>query len=134
MDPLFSYVENTIFDNNNVNFVIDKILTFLTKEFGRIEQSIILSGRASAFLQEETTEVPNQVILITNHTALFEYLTKIPLSSIDCTGTVFFKNRLLFYFSDFYLEIWFTDEIGLEVVWESNIACQNYSQIPEILL
>src|SRR5690554_2619022 len=99
MDLLFSYVEEKIFNNNNVNFAIDKIFLFLNQKLEvRAEALLILSGRASAFLQSETTEVPNQVVLITNDETVFQYLSANAIPDINCIGTVFFKERLLFYF------------------------------------
>lgn len=110
-----SYSSVGVFTPKSVNTIMDLILfhvqNFCTAQDPAIIMNdvFVLSGKAAFLLQDETTEAIKNVILITDSVAVFEFVTFQLQNRIPQKGVVKFKNRVLFYFPEFYLEIWFTE-------------------------
>jgi len=110
-----SYSSVGVFTPKSVNTIMDLILfhvqNFCTAQDPAIVMNdvFVLSGKAAFLLQDETTEAIKNVILITDSVAVFEFVTFQLQNRIPQKGVVKFKNRVLFYFPEFYLEIWFTE-------------------------
>jgi hypothetical protein len=110
-----SYSSVGVFTPKSVNTIMDLIL-FHVQNFCTAQDPVIvlndvfvLSGKAAFLLQDETTEAIKNVILITDSVAVFQFVTFQLQNRIPQKGVVKFKNRVLFYFPEFYLEIWFTE-------------------------
>lgn len=130
---LIGYVANKIFDNNNVNYIIDKMHKLIDDSgIKSPELKLVLSGRVAVYLQGDTTVVPKQVILMTDQEGVYNFL----LSEVEIktVGKMCFKNRILYYFSDFYLEVWFSDLPLVISGIVPGVFVQNADDIPKELL
>ena len=112
-----SYSSVGVFTPKSVNTIMDLILfhvqNFCTTQDPAIVMNDVfaLSGKASFLLQELTTEPIKNVILITHSVPVFQFVTFQLQNRIPQKGVVKFKNRVLFYFPEFYLEIWFSETV-----------------------
>jgi hypothetical protein len=122
-----------VFQNQNVNYVLNKIFEYFESDFPKPKEHLALTGRAAALLQEEEAETPEQVVLITANDKLYDIVVSDLPHVLEVRGSVAYKNRCLFYFPDFYLEIW-KSESEITTVDIDGLYCQTFETIPEILL
>lgn len=122
-----------VFNNQNVNFILNKIYEFLEKKISDAREKLVLTGRAAAILQGEKVNTPEQVVLMTNDSDLYSIVISDLEGVLDLKGVLKFQNRCLFYFPDFFLEIWKSED-SLDVIRIDTIYCQTFATIPEILL
>lgn len=130
-----SYSSGKIFEDSQVNALLDRLMYELLQASGlaSLDDKICLTGRAASILQGGPVGECKNIILITADHSLFNVVWKQLPKSIDSQGSVFFKERTLFYFDKIYIEIWYTPDTVTSVAY-SGIYLQQINKIPSILL
>lgn len=135
-----SYTEENIFRDKRINGIIDLMFTKLVEQFPATEEDtdndfvfkgIILSGKASKILQEAGREEVESIIFETDKPEILTYLKLNYKKIFGCKG-ISFKERLLIYPQEIYLEIWPSETLVLMPA--NRIWIQNIANIPEIML
>ena len=132
-----SYAENNIFTNKQLNVVCDTFLKAIVDKFTSggeegddvIYRAFILSGRASAMLQDAVYDGIKNIVFQTSNPDIFEYLKVNIFRFFDCK-TIAFADRIILYPLGFYFEIWFSPDPMTELEI-SNIYLQHIDFIPE---
>lgn len=135
-----SYLTPGIFSDAKVNALADKLIYLLKKQFPPVGEtpSIIdskfgLTGKAAFILQDTGSGNCNQVVFITNHQGIFDYIAGNLKPIFLPKKTAIFKERLLIELDYVKIEIWIKD-VNLSWVIQNDVNIQESAKIPlEIL-
>lgn len=135
-----SYLTPGIFADAKVNALADKLIYLLKQQFPAVGEtpSIIdskfgLTGKAAFILQDTGSGNCNQVVFITNHQGIFDYISGNLKSIFLPKKTAIFKERLLIELDYVKIEIWIKD-VMLTWVVQDDVNIQESDKIPEELL
>lgn len=133
-----SYTGRKIFEIPAINSTIDQLYFYIDKLCKDntitldINEVFVMSGRCSASLQGEDYSEINQVVFQLNSNIVENFIrNNIPQLLLN-KGFVNLKERCIYYFDNFILEIWFTDSV--DPYDTGSIFLQKLSSIPENLL
>jgi hypothetical protein len=111
-----SYSSVGVFASPKVNQTID-LIRFHMDQFCKQQDPIlnlneifVLSGKAAYDIQEDEMNPVKNIIFATDNEILFRFVLYFLEDKIKHKGVVKFKDRVLFYFPDFFMEIWFTEK------------------------
>ena len=139
-----SYQSKQVFKNDRINAVIDYIFENLIIAFPppvedgtayTVYGRMILSGKAAAILQGESDSPVNNITLQTDKLEFYLWCVKNLPRIFNCRK-IAFKNQLLLYPNDFFIEIWYTPTIeddvdsGLKISVVDTIFVQQIAYIP----
>lgn len=133
-----NYTERKIFEIPAVNATIDQFYYYIEeickdKHISvNINEVFVLSGRCAAALQGEDYAEINQVIFQMNSNDLEKIVRNDVNQVLKNKGFINLKERCIFYFDNFILEIWFFDKI--DPFDTGSIFIQKLMSIPKKLL
>lgn len=132
-----SYQSEPIFSDNRINALCDFILETLKNQFpvtdpkvdpDYVIKTFILSGKAAKNLQADGTDEVKNITFETSDVAIYNWCgANLSKLLFNCKILVF-KERILLYPNDFFLEIWLTNK--LDTIYNNTIYVQNISSIP----
>ena len=132
-----TYLEKNIFSDNRINAIADKIIFYLTNEFGfdELESKFCLSGSSAFVLQDIGSGPTTNVVFMTSSQDMYDYLAKNVSKITQAKNTIKFKERLLLDFTFIKVEIWmFNTRLSLFEYDTSKIYLQTKATIPLNLL
>lgn len=133
-----AYKDNEIFANTQQNVMCDLLFAKLVAQFPPAEddteniyvfEGVLLTGKASAILQEGADAPISNIVFQTNKEDIYKYLLDNIKTIFNCK-IVKFQERILFYPRDFYFEIWYTPVL-LKPTEKNGIQAQYIAFIPE---
>jgi hypothetical protein len=135
-----AYTDNAIFQNNQINAIIDLLFLKITEQFPAVNpdvandavfQHIILSGNAALIIQNPKIESLKNIIFQCDNQVIYDWIALNYQNIFNCSGMIF-RERIIFYPFGFYFEIWFSS-INLNPIVAQNITIQHIDSIPAIL-
>lgn len=132
-----SYQSQNIFSDPKLNAICDLILKQLFDTFPATELldpnyvyvSFILSGKAAAIVQGETSSAVKNIVFQTSNIDFYNFCqSTLPTILFNCK-MIAFKENILLYPLDYFFEIWLSDTI--EPILVNNIYVQQLLSIPE---
>lgn len=127
------FSSNKIFDNSNVNAILDRIWYECLQVNANVNDLICLSGRAGDNLQKPEAEWQpcKNIIIVVKDDELYSFIMSSLGNLIKNKGVIKFNERILFYFDDFYLEFW---KITDADIYQLSVPVHRSGDIPQILL
>jgi hypothetical protein len=129
------YSENKIFDDSNVNAILDRLYYHVNANCPGINvmESLVLSGAGAAIIQGAAEKPLQNVILVTDNMEVFDYVRNGLSKALAAKGAMYFQERALLYFQGLYLEVWLSLQ-PLTVVYSNSISLQHINEIDPDLL
>lgn len=131
-----SYSSVGVFANPKVNQTID-LVRFHIDAFCKEQDPIltmdsifVLSGKAAFDIQEAESNPVKNIVFVTDNEILFRFVLYGLQQKIKHSGVVKFKDRVLLYFSEFFMEIWFTEKELIIVDTGNGIKLLTQTDIP----
>lgn len=136
VEVLSKFSEKRFFSDSSINTVLDRIYYEVNEgvDITDLNSKICITGRAAAIWQGHIPEREcDNVILITNDLLLYTFIQVELPSKIKHQGVSKFKERTLFYFESFFLEIWYQEGDVFSLI-SNEIYVQRAGAINPILL
>lgn len=129
------YSENKIFDDSNANALLDRLYYHVAENCPEVTvpDVLVLSGTGAAIIQGAAEKQLQNVILVTDNMAVFDYVRAGLSKALAAKGAIYFQERALFYFQGLYLEVWLSLQ-PLTVVYSNSISLQHINEIDPDLL
>lgn len=131
-----SYQTEEIFADARLNAIADHIIARATTSMAvlnpglDVPSSIVLSGRAAAIMQGAAAAEINNVVFQVQSELLFSWLVKNLPREFGCKS-IGFKERLLAYPLDYFVEVWYSPGEAVKPVAVHGITMQQIEFIPE---
>lgn len=131
-----SYSANKIFKDSKINALLDNLYYQIIKgsSVQDLSSIFVLSGKAAAILQGAADEPLKNIVFQTNDAKILQF-AQFEIKNIinSITGVIAFKDRVLLYYKECYIEIWY-NAAAIATVVVNNVELQDINEINPVLL
>lgn len=132
------FITTNVFNSRTVNATIDN-LHYQFSEYCKlnypnihIESDMALTGKAAAIWQGKSASDVSVIVFAVKTAQILQIFSDVISKLVRNNGVVKFKERSIFYYDNFIIEIWIIESII--PIYVSRINVQDESLIPAILL